>query len=113
MPPPAWTVPPATNAAASALFMKPLAEVARIQVAADDDMLALATDEACRLEPMDEQFVADPALLDHVSQRGDELRLALQAKQVVAQVVAEGAGVLARRVEELFERAGWGAAGKH
>src|SRR5687768_15828134 len=113
MPPPAWTVPPATNVGEAALVMKPLAEVTRVEIAADDDLMALATDEACRLEPVDEQLVAGSAFVDHLSQRGDELGLPLQAEQVVTQMVAEGAPVLARRVEQLFERAGWGAAGEH
>src|SRR6186997_2297779 len=112
MPPPAWTVPPATNATGSALLMKPLAEVACVELAAGDDLIPLAADEARRLEAMDQQFVAAAAPFDHLPQGSDQLGLALQAKQVIAQMVAERPGVLARFVEQLVERAGWRAAGE-
>ena len=55
-------------------------------------------------EPLDQQLVAGAAPLDRLPQRRDQLGLALQAQQVVAQVVAERAGVFGGVREQIVDR---------
>ena len=64
-------------------------------------LVAFAPHQPRCFQAVDQQFVAAAVTIDRVAERRDELRFALQPEQVVAQMIAEGAGVLggARRTD--------------
>src|SRR5215207_823712 len=86
------------------MWVEPLPEIVGVELAAWHDLAALAFHETGPFEPIGEDLVLTALPADDLQEGVRELFPALQAKEVVTQVIAERAGVLSRLGEQSLGR---------
>src|SRR6184192_2436336 len=87
-------------ASCTALDMEVLPEVVRVECAARQFFLPLASDEPRPAQAEEDEVVRARVVADDLLQPFYERVLIVEAEEVITQVVAEGAAVFRRRVEE-------------
>src|SRR5262245_44914677 len=103
MPSPAWTAPPATNRNASGIGAEALPEVGAVQITPRCHLVAFTPNQSQRLQPVDRELVVQRAAVDDLTQRRNQVLLALQPEQVVAEMIAERPGVVLGLSEQFVD----------